>query len=149
MAFTTPQGNTQTVLAEINMIPFIDVMLVLLIIFMITAPVIQSGIEVKVPKTVTVREMTEERVIVTIDSDGTVYLQNKPVHADELADKILEQNPGSARQSVYFSVDETVPWKTGIAVLDILKLGGIEDISIVTQPMESPKAMRSAPAVRK
>jgi biopolymer transport protein ExbD len=71
------------------------------------------------------------------------------VHADELADKILEQNPGSARQSVYFSVDETVPWKTGIAVLDILKLGGIEDISIVTQPMESPKAMRSAPAVRK
>jgi biopolymer transport protein ExbD/biopolymer transport protein TolR len=149
MAFTTPQGKTQTVLAEINMIPFIDVMLVLLIIFMITAPVIQSGIEVKVPKTVTVREMTEERVIVTIDSDGTVYLQNKPVHADELADKILEQNPGSARQSVYFSVDETVPWKTGIAVLDILKLGGIEDISIVTQPMESPKAMRSAPAVRK
>src|SRR6266853_1634340 len=67
MAVTTREGKTQTTLAEINMIPFIDIVLVLLIIFMVTAPVIQSGIEVNVPKTQVVREIAEEKLIVTIE----------------------------------------------------------------------------------
>ena len=58
---------TQTSLSEINMIPFIDVVLVLLIIFMITAPILQSGIEVDVPKTKTIREITEQRLVITLD----------------------------------------------------------------------------------
>ena len=75
MAFTTREGRTQTALAEINMIPFIDIVLVLLIIFMVTAPVIQSGIEVNVPKTQIVRELAEEKLVVTLDKEQRLYLQ--------------------------------------------------------------------------
>ena len=69
MAFTTDNGRTQTQLSEINMIPFIDIMLVLMIIFMVTAPVIQSGIEVNVPRTEIVQKLAEERLVVSIDRE--------------------------------------------------------------------------------
>ena len=88
MAITTRDGKTQTVLAEINMIPFIDVMLVLLIIFMITAPVIQSGIEVDVPQTKQVRELSKDYLVVTIDKNEELYLQNNPVNIHEIAPQV-------------------------------------------------------------
>ena len=72
MAFTNPKGRTQTSLSEINVTPFVDVVLVLLVIFMLTAPILQSGIEVDLPKTRTVRAISEERVVVTIDKKQTV-----------------------------------------------------------------------------
>ncbi len=68
--------QTDTTLSDINIVPFVDVMLVLLIIFMITAPILQSGIEVDVPKTQTVKELTEQRLVVTIDRSQLVYLGN-------------------------------------------------------------------------
>ena len=74
------QQETGTSLSEINMVPFIDVVLVLLIIFMITAPILQSGIDVDVPKTKTVKELTEARMVVTIDRSQRVYLNDKPVN---------------------------------------------------------------------
>ena len=69
------------------MIPFIDVVLVLLIIFMITAPILQSGIEVDVPKTKTVHEITEQRLVITVDKAQRVYLGNDPINIHELAAK--------------------------------------------------------------
>src|SRR5215813_12423022 len=93
MAITTREGRTQTTLADINMIPFIDIVLVLLIIFMVTAPVIQSGIEVNVPKTQVVREIAEEKLVVSIDKEQHLYLQNDPVNVNELGDKIREKMP--------------------------------------------------------
>ena len=68
MAFATSNGKTQTSLADINITPLVDVVLVLLVIFMITAPVLQSGIEVNIPKTRTVKEITEQRLVVTIEA---------------------------------------------------------------------------------
>src|SRR5213079_1038340 len=102
MAVTTRDGRTQTTLAEINMIPFIDIVLVLLIIFMVTAPVIQSGIEVNVPKTQIVRELAEEKLVVTLDKSQNLYLQNQPTNVNELAAKIREKLPDPTRQSIYF-----------------------------------------------
>src|SRR6187401_630152 len=122
MAFTTRDGKTQTALAEINMIPFIDIVLVLLIIFMVTAPVIQSGIEVAVPRTELVREISEERLVITIDKEQKVYLQNAPVRVDELGAKIREILLDPSRQSVYLLADESVPWGTMAVVMDRLKL---------------------------
>src|SRR5256885_1697119 len=84
--------GTQTSLSEINMIPFIDVVLVLLIIFMITAPILQSGIEVDVPKTKTVREIAETRIVVTVDKGQRVYIGNDPVNIRQLGSKL---NPSS------------------------------------------------------
>jgi biopolymer transport protein TolR len=134
MAITTREGKTQTTLAEINMIPFIDIVLVLLIIFMVTAPVIQSGIEVNVPETRVVRELAEEKLVVSIDKSQTVYLQNAPVNVNELGDKIRQKLLDPTRQSVYLQADQTVPFQTFATVLDNLKLAGIENVSIVTQP---------------
>ncbi len=135
MAISTREGRTQTTLAEINMIPFIDIVLVLLIIFMVTAPVIQSGIEVNVPKTQVVREIAEEKLIVSIDKEQKLYLQNDPVNVNELGDKIREKLLDPTRQSVYLRADQSVPFQTFATVLDHLKLAGIENVSIVTQPL--------------
>jgi biopolymer transport protein ExbD/biopolymer transport protein TolR len=136
MAFTTRDGKTQTTLAEINMIPFIDIVLVLLIIFMVTAPVIQSGIEVNVPRTQLVRQISEERLVVTIDKEQKVYLQSAPVLVDELGAKIREKLVDPSRQSVYLLADQAVPWGTLAVVMDKLKLAGVENISAVTQPLQ-------------
>ncbi len=87
MAFTAHDGKTRTTLSEINMVPFIDIVLVLLIIFMVTAPVIQSGVEVHVPKTEFVREIAEERLVVSITKDETIYLQNDPVNINQIGGK--------------------------------------------------------------
>src|SRR6202011_3554598 len=110
------QRGTDTSLSEINMVPFIDVVLVLLIIFMITAPILQSGIEVDVPKTKTVKELTEVRMVVTIDRSQRVYLNDKPVNIHELGKQVLAQSRDPKRQAVYVRADETVPfgsWATG------------------------------------
>jgi len=135
MAITTREGRTQTTLAEINMIPFIDIVLVLLIIFMVTAPVLQSGIDVNVPKTQVVRELAEEKLIVSIDKEQTLYLQNEKVNVNELADKIRAKLLDPTRQSVYLRADQSVPFQTVATVLESLTLAGIVNISIVTQPL--------------
>src|SRR6202789_3655744 len=83
MAFSG-QIRTQTALAEINITPLVDVVLVLLLIFMLTAPVLQSGVEVSIPKTRSVNQLTEERMVVTIDKDQNVFLQDKPVNVNQL-----------------------------------------------------------------
>jgi biopolymer transport protein ExbD/biopolymer transport protein TolR len=139
VAITTREGKTQTTLAEINMIPFIDIVLVLLIIFMVTAPVIQSGIEVNVPKTQVVREIAEEKLVVSIDKQQQLYLQNDPVNVNELGDKIRAKLLDPTRQSVYLRADQVVPFQTFATVLDHLKLAGIENVSIVTQPLQEKK----------
>jgi biopolymer transport protein ExbD/biopolymer transport protein TolR len=130
----TLQKSTQTSLSEINMVPFIDVVLVLLIIFMITAPILQSGIEVDVPKTRTVREITEQRLVVTIDKNQRVYLGNDPVKVVDLPDKIKKQqkHPGDA---IFLRADETVPFGAFASVIDSLRQSGVANISIVTQPI--------------
>lgn len=73
MAFITPKGTTQTSMSDINVTPFVDVMLVLLVIFMVTAPLLESGIEVDLPKTRTVKVLSQERVVVTIDKRQTIH----------------------------------------------------------------------------
>jgi biopolymer transport protein ExbD/biopolymer transport protein TolR len=126
--------STQTSLSEINMVPFIDVVLVLLIIFMITAPILQSGIEVDVPKTHTVKEITEQKIVVTIDKNQRIYLGNDPVNIHQLADRIKKQSK-RANDSVYLRADETVPFGAFCTVIDSLRQSGIPNISIVTQPI--------------
>jgi biopolymer transport protein ExbD/biopolymer transport protein TolR len=139
MAISTRDGKTQTTLAEINMIPFIDIVLVLLIIFMVTAPVLQSGIEVNVPETKTVREISEEKLVVSINKEQLVYLQSEVVNVNELGAKIKAKLLDPTRQSVYLQADQTVPFQTFATVLDHLKLAGIENVSIVTQQPKQGK----------
>jgi len=136
MAFTTRDGKTQTALAEINMVPFIDIVLVVLIIFMVTAPVFQSGIDVNVPKTQVVRELAEEKLVVSIDKEQHLFLQNAAVNVNELGDKIREKLLDPTRQSVYLQADQSVPWQTVATVMERLTLAGIVNITVVTQPLK-------------
>ena len=95
MAFTTSNGQTRTSLAEINITPLVDVVLVLLVIFMITEPVLQSGIEVNVPKTRTVKQITEQRMVVTIDRDQQVFLNDQPINVHDLPAEAAPGGRGS------------------------------------------------------
>ena len=126
--------STQTSLSEINMVPFIDIVLVLLIIFMITAPILQSGIELDVPKTHAVKEITEQRLVVSIDKTQRVYLGNEPVNIHQLGAKVRAQQK-KQQDAVFLRCDEKVPFGIFASVVDTLRQSGISNISIVTEPI--------------
>jgi biopolymer transport protein TolR len=127
--------QTGTSLADINIVPFVDVMLVLLVIFMITAPILQSGIQVDLPKTKTVKEIPDARLVVTIDRAQLVYLGDNPVNIHDLGKKLLSQMHNPQSDPVYIRCDETVPFGTFATVVDTLRQSGIQNVSIVTQPL--------------
>lgn len=139
MAFTNAQGRTQSSLADINVTPLVDVVLVLLIIFMVTAPVLQSGIEVAVPKTKTVKEITEERLVITIDKEQKVFLGNDPVNINEIGQRIRSKVRDPEGQAIYIRSDENVPFGAFATVMDAVKQAGFGNVSIVTQPIQSAK----------
>ncbi len=136
MAFTTNNGRTQSSLADINITPLVDVVLVLLVIFMITAPVLQSGIEVNVPKTRTVKEITEQRLVVTIDRDQQVFLGDKAVNVHDLGQRLRDASGAATKQVIYLRADERVPFGAFASVMDAVKQAGITNISIVTRPVD-------------
>jgi biopolymer transport protein TolR len=127
--------GTASSLSEINIVPFVDVMLVLLVIFMITAPILQSGIEVDVPKTKTVQEITQDRLVVSIDRAQTVYIGNEPVNIHQLGAKLKSQMSGQSNEAVFLRCDESVPFGSFATVVDALRQSGIQNISIVTEPL--------------
>ena len=137
MAFTNNRGRTQSSLSEINITPFVDVVLVLLVMFMVTAPILQSGIEVEVPKTKTVKEITEERLVITIDRDQKVYLGNDPININQIAERLHEKIRDPQGQSIFIRSDENVPFGAFATVMDAVKQTGITNVSIVTQPLDS------------
>jgi biopolymer transport protein ExbD/biopolymer transport protein TolR len=137
VAFTNNKGRTQSSLSEINITPFVDVVLVLLVMFMVTAPILQSGIEVDVPKTKTVKEITEERLVITIDKDQRVFLGNDPININEIADRLHEKIRDPQGQSVFIRSDENVPFGAFATVMDAVKQTGITNVSIVTQPLNT------------
>jgi biopolymer transport protein TolR len=126
--------GTQSSLSEINMVPFVDVVLVLLIIFMITAPILQSGIEIDVPKTKTVKEITEQRLVITVDKKQLVYLGNEAVNVHDLGAKVKSQLK-QPQDAVFLRCDEAVPFGIFASVVDTLRVSGINNISIVTEPI--------------
>jgi len=142
MAYTNSQGRTQTSLADINVTPLVDVVLVLLIIFMVTAPVLQSGIEVAVPHTRTVKEITEERLVITIDRNQRVFLNNEPVNINQIGARIHEKIRDPQGQAIYVRADENVPFGAFATVMDAVKQSGIANVSIVTQPLEKHAGRR-------
>jgi biopolymer transport protein TolR len=137
MAMTSGSGgNGRRALADINVTPFVDVVLVLLIIFMLTAPILQSGIEVEVPKTRTVKEITEERLVISIDRKQRVYLGNDPININEIASALQQKVRDPERQSIFIRADQDVPFGAFATVMDAVKQSGITNVSIVTQPMD-------------
>lgn len=137
MAFTTPKGETRSSLSEINVTPFVDVMLVLLVIFMLTAPLLESGIEVDLPKTRTVKVVSEEKVVVTIDKRQSVYVGNDPVNIHRLGAFVLDHFKGAADSPVFIRCDQAVPFGAFAQVIDALKQANLRNINVVTEPLNT------------
>jgi biopolymer transport protein TolR len=136
MAFTNSHGRTQSSLADINVTPLVDVVLVLLIIFMLTAPVLQSGIDVNVPKTRTVKEITEERLVISINRQQRVFLGNDPININDIGPRLRQKLLDPTRQTIFLRADEEVPFGSFATVMDAVKTAGITNVSIVTQPYQ-------------
>jgi biopolymer transport protein ExbD len=118
-------------LSEINVVPLVDVVLVLLIIFMLTAHVMEFGLEVEVPTVKQVRNTAEELPVVTITKDGETYLAEAPVNINELGDAILRRYPN--QKGVYLRADKGTVWDPIAQVIS--KLGESKlDVRVVTQP---------------
>ena len=135
MAFSS-KGRTQTALADINITPLVDVVLVLLLIFMLTAPVPQSGIDVAVPKTRTVTELTQQRTLITINKDSQVYLGDTLININEIPARLKNIGGDPSQKVVYLRADQKVNFGDFATVMDAVKQAGITNISIVTQPLE-------------
>jgi biopolymer transport protein ExbD len=119
-------------LSEMNVIPLVDVVLVLLIIFMLTAGVMEFGLEVEVPKVKQVRESAQELPVVTITRDGEVFLAEKPANVNSLADEIRTKY-GKAGNAVYVRADKGTVWEPMAQVISALGEAKI-DVRLVTQP---------------
>ena len=129
-----PVGHRK-VMSEINVTPFVDVMLVLLIIFMVTAPMIQQGVDVELPKTQS-EGLTadEERLVVTVKQDGGVYVQRTEVPLDKLARKLETILETRRNKEVFLRADSRVAYGTVARTLSSLRRAGASRIGMVTEP---------------
>jgi len=127
-------------LAEINVTPFVDVMLVLLIIFMVTAPLMVQGLEVDLPETKTVASLPKgkDHMVMTIKKDGTFFLDEYAVTLKELPGH-LERLVKAENKSLYLRADKEVPYGTVVRVMDEIKTAGIDRIGIMAEPEEAEK----------
>ena len=134
--------QTGTSLSEINIVPLVDVVLVLLIIFMITAPILQTGIEVDLPQTHTVKDMPQSRIVVTINRAQLIYLGDSEVNIHELGKKALSQLNDPKKDPVYVRADTVVPFGVVAMVLDTLQQAGIQTVNMVTKPIDTKSGTR-------
>jgi len=134
--------QTGTSLSEINIVPLVDVVLVLLIIFMITAPILQSGIEVDLPQTHTVKDMPQSRVVVTINRAQLIYIGDSVVNIHELGDKARAQMHDPQHEPVFVRADKEVSFGAVAMVLDTLQQAGIQTVNVVTTPVDSKSGIR-------
>jgi biopolymer transport protein TolR len=136
MAFSNQSDVTRPSLAEINIAPLVDVVLVLLIVFMVTAPILQTGIEVRLPQTQTVASVDpEQRAVVTISREDVLFYRADQIHFSELGER-LRLEVGDSGLPIFLQADEDVRWKTIVAVVDEIRVSGYERISLVTRPYQ-------------
>jgi biopolymer transport protein TolR len=125
-------NSNRTVLSEINITPFVDVMLVLLVIFMVTAPLMQQGVDVNLPQAKGKNLPPEERLSLVIKKDRTIYMNETPMTIPALRRKleaISKQNP-----NIFLRADKDVPYGLVVEVMGEIKEAGIEKLGMVTEP---------------
>ncbi|MFN8063897.1 MAG: ExbD/TolR family protein [Vicinamibacterales bacterium] len=129
--------RTATSLAEINVVPLVDVMLVLLIIFMVTAPMIQRGIDVKLPVARRASAVEGERVFITVPAsyrtDGAVFLGDERMRIEVLQERVRQKMETANDKRVYLRGDGTVQLQELMSIMDRLKDAGVSDVGIVAK----------------
>ena len=135
----SPGRGGRNVLAEINVVPLVDIMLVLLIIFMVAAPMIQQGVDVSLPKIVATELPAEtDLLVVTVDRSGRVYVGKTAVPVGELADKLRAIYERKATKELFLRADKDVPYGVVVRVMAEAKKAGIERLGLVTEPVDAP-----------
>jgi biopolymer transport protein TolR len=127
-------------LNEINVTPFVDVMLVLLIIFMVTAPLMTQGVEVDLPTTRTVRNLPQdsEHLVLSVKKDGRIFLDEYQVSMEELEDHLKRLVAGQKKQ-LFLRADKEVPYGTVVQVMGEIKAAGIDKLGIVAEQPKQDK----------
>ena len=136
MAADVSQGQDKLPLSNINVTPFVDVMLVLLVIFMVTTPIIQQGVEVNLPQAQASPVVGEaEPLIVTVTREGQVYLNDNEVTPAELRTKLQAIRNLDAQKPVYLRADRDVRYGSVIATIGEIKGAGIERLGMIALPL--------------
>jgi biopolymer transport protein TolR len=126
--------RTSSSLAEINIIPLVDVVLVLLLIFMLTAPMMYRGIDVNLPKASAKPTAVEERMVLTVTKDRTLYLNEKPVPAATLDTQLASAFRDRKDKTLYLKADAGLPYGAVVETMDRVRRAGIERLGMVTEP---------------
>ena len=123
-------------LSEINVTPFVDVMLVLLVIFMVTAPMMQSGIGINLPQAETDSKPAEEGLTLTITKDQYVHIRDSTININLLERRLTEYFYNKPKKVVYLQADKDLPFGFVVRVFDITKKAGIELVGVITEPID-------------
>jgi len=136
---TIDESGDDSVLADINVTPLVDVMLVLLIIFMITAPMLHQGIEVALPQAEAeaMALRVDDPLVLSVNRDGLVYVQDEPIHPSQLIERLMPLIEARDDDTVFLKGDRELPYGQIIEVLDILNRGGIQQVGMVTERSDS------------
>jgi biopolymer transport protein TolR len=139
MGFSTGP-NQRTAMSEINVTPLVDVMLVLLIIFMVTAPMMQEGVTVDLPEAKGApiqKEQKKEEIIIAISDKGKIFVNETEIAEDELVQRIVDTTTKSPDKEVYLRADKSVPYGIVVRVMGALKAAGVANLGMITTPAEN------------
>lgn len=142
------QGRART-MAEINLTPFVDIMLCLLIVFMVAAPLMQQGLDVNLPQAkAPIMERTREDIILTVKKDGSIYIGDEPspITIGTLEEKLGAIFQDREKKDLYIKADENVVYGRVVSVMSIAKEAGIERIGMITQPISREKEEKTSSA---
>ncbi|HSG30760.1 MAG TPA: protein TolR [Thermodesulfobacteriota bacterium] len=141
MGISSNNKNNDRLLSEINVTPFVDVMLVLLVIFMVTAPILYQGVDVNLPKTSSepIPQKSQKNIIVTVDKEGKIFIEKEQITLRELrvrAKNISRQSGNKEKEEIFLRADELASYGVVMRVMSEIKNGGLEKVNLITDPYE-------------
>jgi len=137
MAFNSGNGSDRRLMADINIVPLVDVMLVLLIIFMVTAPMLTQGVDVNLPQAnAKSLRSEEERLVITVDRNSRIFVGKQPMEFNRLSETLKAIVARRTDRHVYFRADRAVPYGFVVKVIAEVRNAGIEKLGMVTEPLE-------------
>lgn len=141
----TPGGNSSDLMSEINVTPFVDVMLVLLIIFMVTAPMMIQGVNVSLPEATSGQlSADKEQLVISIDKNSRVYINDMPVAFDFLKEKMEKIFEARLSREVFLKADKDISYGMVVRVMSELKGAGVEKLGMVTEPVDDKKTSKKS-----